>query len=112
MSDHKPHPASPDYFFLRIRRRPCASWMAWFLWLVALAILLEFSLASFAEREVQPGVVAGGMFVVLLMAGLIIEITKIIESHSVYRDVVHQDATEQDIVRASDADMDVMDVEE
>lgn len=107
MSNQKQHPAAPDYVFLRIRRRPCASWMAWFLWLVALAILLEFSLSSFAEREPQPGVVAGGMFLALLMAGLIIEITKIIESRSVYRDVIPQDTTDDDRVPASDAAMDV-----
>ncbi|MCA9906860.1 MAG: hypothetical protein KC547_23555 [Anaerolineae bacterium] len=54
------------------RRRPFWVWAAAFMWLIALLILLEYTLSSFAEYEPQAGVLAGALGFGLLLAGLII----------------------------------------
>lgn len=104
MSDtNSPEPqqstAEPDntrYHILRIRRRSLAAWMGWLIWLIALVILLEYAIASFREHEQQAGIIAGAIFVGLLIAGIIIEVVRSIEIRSPYYYDPAEDAGEND----------------
>ncbi|MBK8027225.1 MAG: hypothetical protein IPK19_39000 [Chloroflexi bacterium] len=90
MTQHEPQhdtsAATRTYRALRIRRRSTAEWLAWVLWIVLLAVLLEYSLGSFAEYEQQAGILAGALFVGLLIAGVIIHFMRGIDVRSPYRD--------------------------
>lgn len=87
MSNERRHIAKAQEHTFRIRRRSCSSWMAWFLWGIVLFILLEYALSSFSEHEPQAGLLAGALFLGLLMAGLILEFVKIVESRSPYNNL-------------------------
>ena len=69
----QPPDAPPDMITIHIRRRPLYEWLGWLIWLIVLGVLLEFCLVSFREHEGQAGVLAGGLFLFLLLAGLIVE---------------------------------------
>ncbi|MBN8639566.1 MAG: hypothetical protein J0M07_29885, partial [Anaerolineae bacterium] len=58
--------------WLRVRRRTASEWLAWGLWLLSLAILLEYTWSSFVEGETQATVLAGALFFGLLAAGVIV----------------------------------------
>lgn len=51
--------------------RPLWVWSAISTWVMVLAILLEYTLASLAELEPQAAILAGAIFIGLLMAGII-----------------------------------------
>jgi hypothetical protein len=50
---HDPSTTGGHYRWLRIRRREPNEWLGWGLWFLLLALLLEYTLSSFAENELQ-----------------------------------------------------------
>lgn len=67
-----------------VRRRSLAEWLMWLIWLVILLILLDYSLVSFIEDEPQAGILSGAIFMGLLLAGMVVEVVKIIDRRSEY----------------------------
>lgn len=92
----RPAPQAEAEITIRIRRRPLREWLAWWIWLVVLAILGEFALSSFAEQEVQAGITAGAIFVSLIVAGLIVWAIQRAEQHSPYRHLPDPDDDRQE----------------
>lgn len=72
----------PRYHHLRIRKRVLTEWLGWLLWILLLALLFEYTLTSIQEGEHQAAVLAGGLSVGLLAAGLIVNIMRGIDAHS------------------------------
>jgi hypothetical protein len=85
-----PEPTPKNRPVFCLRRRSLAEWLAWLLWLMTLIIVLEYSLTSFREHERQAGILAGAMFIGLLLAGIIIEVIKNVEIYSPYHDLSDQ----------------------
>jgi hypothetical protein len=106
--DHHPdidsQKADEHNYVIRIRRRSFAEWMAWLLWFIMLVIILEYALASFSEHETQAGIVASMMVVGLLVAGLIVEIIRTVESRSQYQDLLDIDSDPSAIAQTGDSD--------
>ena len=74
-----------NHHLIRLRRRSASEWLAGVVWLVGLAVLLDYALSSFRERENQAGILAGAIFVGLLGAGIIIQIMRGVEARSQQR---------------------------
>lgn len=77
--------AARIYHVIRVRRRSVREWLALILWLTALLVLLEFTISSRYEREGQAAVLAGALFVGLLLAGLIVQVMRGVEATSPLR---------------------------
>ena len=69
---HQTEPNVSSAHYLFIRRRSVSEWLAWLIWLIVLALLLEYSVGSFAENEMQAGVLSAALLVGLLSAGVIV----------------------------------------
>jgi hypothetical protein len=82
-----PPDTPPDMITIHIRRRPLYEWLGWLIWLIVLGVLLEFCLVSFREHEGQAGVLAGALFLFLLLAGLIVEGMHQADLRSQYRQI-------------------------
>lgn len=76
---------SGDYYIIRLRRRSTSERLALVIWLIGLAILLDYALDSFREQENQAGILAGALFVGLLGAGIIVQVMRGSDYHSPYR---------------------------
>jgi hypothetical protein len=55
----------------RVRRRALHERLRWLVWGVALLVLLEFAIASHQEQEWQAATIAGALFLVILVAGIL-----------------------------------------
>ncbi len=73
-----------SHHIFRLRRYTFAEWCGWIIWLMALGILLEYAITSFAEDERQAGVVAGVIAFGLLLAKIIIEVMKTVDLNNKY----------------------------
>ncbi len=86
MTDIPPqtHPSAEGdhYHFIRVRRRTAHEWLAWVIWFIVLALLLEYTLHSFSEGETQGGVLAGALLAGLFGAGVIANIMRGIDTRS------------------------------
>ena len=82
---HEPSTSGGNYRWLRLRRRTPSEWLAWVLWLILLAVLLEYTLTSFAEYDPQAGVLAGALLGGLLIAGVIVNLMRGVDAQSRYR---------------------------
>ena len=91
-------------YIIRIRRRSLAEWLAWLMWFIIIVIILEYVLVSFNDHETQAGIVASMMFVGLLVAGLIIEIMRTIESRNQHQDLLDTNSVSLTAVQAEDSD--------
>jgi archaellum biogenesis protein FlaJ (TadC family) len=83
----EPPPQDPLYYTFRLRRRSFAEWCGWFLWLLAIGILVEFAVTSMAEYERQAGIVAAVIALGLLFAGIIVEVMRTSELRRLHDDV-------------------------
>ncbi len=90
--EHVPH--ADEHHIIRLRRRSVSEWLAGIVWLVGLAVLLDYALSSFREQESQAGILAGAIFIGLLGAGIIVQIMWGIEARSRQRRrLTHQVST-------------------
>lgn len=81
--EHVPH--AENSHIIRLRRRSVSELLAGVVWLIGLAVLLDYALSSFSENEHQAGILAGAIFVGLLGAGIVIQIMRGIEARSQQR---------------------------
>ena len=79
-----PAKSRATYYIFRLRRYTFAEWCGWIIWIIALGILLEYALTSFAEDERQAGIVAGVIAFGLLLAKIIVEVMKNVNLHNKY----------------------------
>jgi reductive dehalogenase len=87
--------------WLRVRRRTASEWLAWGLWLLSLAILLEYTWSSFVEGETQATVLAGALFFGLLAAGVIVNIMRGVDAQSIHKYPSQQIAQKDDALGSS-----------
>lgn len=87
--------------WLRVRRRTASEWLAWGLWLLSLAILLEYTWSSFVEGETQATVLAGALFFGLLAAGVIVNIMRGVDAQSIHKYRSQQIAQKDDALGSS-----------
>lgn len=80
MSQPEKSPDKSRFFSVRIRRKPLYEWLLWCLWLTALLMLLEFTLASRSEYEWQAATLAGALFLIVLVGGVIAGVIRRIEA--------------------------------
>lgn len=79
--DHPEKPdRDPDFFSVRIRRKPLYEWLLWIVWGFTLFLLAEYALASRREFEWQAATLATALFVIVLLGGLITGLIKRIEA--------------------------------
>lgn len=76
----KPSDKSSRFFTVSIRRKPLYEWLLWGLWLLVLLVLLEFTLESRREYEWQAATLAGALFLIVLVAGMIAGMIRRIEA--------------------------------
>lgn len=76
-----------DYHVVRLRKRSCSEWMAIVIWLIVLGVLLEYAWSSIWENEDQAAILAGALFLGLLVAGMIVQLIRSVEARSLYRNV-------------------------
>lgn len=69
-----------DSHYIRIKREPLHVWLGRLVWLICLVVLLEYALQSRQEREPQAAITAGALCLFLLIAGVIVEIVRHVES--------------------------------
>lgn len=96
-----------DEHVIRIRREPLYVWLARLVWLIGLIVLLEYALASRQEREPQAAITAGALFLVILLAGVITEIVRHIESQPESR-MMREMAREQSLNDRIDTSRDTL----
>lgn len=65
---------------IRIKREPLYVWLARLTWLIVLIVLLEYALKSHQEREPQAAITAGAICLLLLLAGIVVEIVRYVEA--------------------------------
>lgn len=65
---------------IRIRREPLYVWLARFTWVIVMILLLEYALKSHQEHEPQAAITAGALFLIMLLAGVIVEVVRHVES--------------------------------
>jgi uncharacterized integral membrane protein len=75
-----PTPMNSRWHVFSIRKRSTGEWAAWAVWLIILIILFEYAVSSFYEEEPQAGVLAAALCGSILLAGIIIEAIKSIET--------------------------------
>jgi hypothetical protein len=76
--DSKDSPDDTQY--IRIKREPMYVWLGRLVWLIGMAVLLEYALQSRQEREPQAAITAGALCLFLLIAGVIVEVVRHVES--------------------------------
>jgi hypothetical protein len=74
---------------IHLRRRSAREWLSGFSWLILLIVLLEYTLRSLDEHEPQAAVLAGALFLGLLIAGIVFQIVCSIESRNPYQNNAH-----------------------
>lgn len=81
-----PHPPQANHHVVRVRRRSLAEWMGISIWVMALAILFEYTAASISELEPQAAIVAGALFLGVLSGGIVVQGMRGADARSRYRD--------------------------
>ncbi|MBK9125872.1 MAG: hypothetical protein IPM16_22475 [Chloroflexi bacterium] len=81
-----PHPPQANHHVVRVRRRSLAEWMGLAIWVVLLAILFEYTVASIGELESQAAVVVGALFLGLLSGGIVVQVMRGADARNRYRD--------------------------
>lgn len=69
-----------DAHYIRIKRESLHIWLGRLVWLMCMAMLLEYALQSRQEREPQAAITAGALCLFLFIAGVIVEIVRHVES--------------------------------
>ncbi len=90
-----------DAEYIRIKREPLHVWLARLLWLICLVLLLEYALQSHHEREPQAAITAGALCLVLLVAGIIVEVVRHVEARPeahLLRNIPHVNDTDDDVL--------------
>jgi hypothetical protein len=80
MSAPDPKDSPDDAQYIRIKREPLYVWLGRLVWLIGMAVLLEYALQSRQEREPQAAITAGALCLFLLIAGVIVEVVRHVES--------------------------------
>lgn len=86
-----------DAEYIRIKREPLYVWLTRLLWLIGLVLLLEYALQSHHEREPQAAITAGALWLVLLVAGVIVEVVRYVEAQPeahLLRNIQHVNSTD------------------
>jgi hypothetical protein len=86
-----PMPSNSRWHVFSIRKRSTGEWAAWAVWLIILIILFEYAVSSFHEKEPQAGVLAAALFGSMLLAGIIIEAIKSIETRRDFDDLPREE---------------------
>ena len=76
MSTTTPSTKTPSKLKYEIARRPWYEWLLWAVWLVVLFVVVQNALASGAEMEPRAAAIFWITFVVLLLGGVIVWITR------------------------------------
>lgn len=90
-----------------IKREPLYVWLARLTWVIVLVVLLEYALQSHQEREPQAAITTGAICVILLLAGVIVEVVRHIESQPESRRLRDMARANSTTVRNNGQDEDV-----
>ena len=77
---HSSHPASHDEDAIRIKREPPHIWLGRLTWVIMLIVMLEYAIGSHQEREPQAAITAFALFLIMLLAWVIVEVVRYVES--------------------------------
>ena len=69
-----------DADYIHIKREPLYVWLSRLVWVILLILLLEYAFKSHVEREPQATITASALAIFLLVAGVIIEVVRHVES--------------------------------
>lgn len=65
------HTGESRFFMRRLRRRSLAERLLWLVWALLLLLLLDFAVTNQQEHEWQAATIAGALFLVILVGGII-----------------------------------------
>ncbi|WP_162909674.1 hypothetical protein [Aggregatilinea lenta] len=75
---------SPPDYVLKVEHAPLYVWLARLTWVIILIVLLEFDVTSWQEREPHAAILATALLIVLLLAGILVEVVRHVEARSPY----------------------------